>query len=42
MTTRLRDKGQITIPASIRQRLRLSKDDFLSVAKVGNAILLSP
>ena len=42
MTTRLRDKGQITIPASIRQRLRLSKDDLLSVAKVGNAILLSP
>ena len=42
MTTRLRDKGQITIPAGIRQSLGLSKDDSLSVAKVGNAILLSP
>lgn len=42
MTTRLRDKGQITLPADIRQSLKLSKDDVLSVAKVGNAILLSP
>ena len=42
MITRMRDKGQITIPASIRDSLKLSKDSVLSVAKVGDAILLAP
>ena len=42
MVTRLRDKGQVTIPAGIRQSLRISKDSVLSVAKVGDAILLFP
>ncbi|MFT5207096.1 MAG: bifunctional DNA-binding transcriptional regulator [Candidatus Omnitrophota bacterium] len=42
MITRLRAKGQITIPANIRTSLKLRVDSVLSVAKVGNAILLSP
>jgi len=42
MTTRLRDKGQVTIPSDIREQLKLSKDALLSVARVGNAILIAP
>ncbi len=42
MVTQIREKGQITIPADIRESLRLSKDSLLSIAKVGNAILLVP
>lgn len=42
MVTRLRGKGQITIPARMRMSLRLSENDLLSVAKVGGAILLTP
>lgn len=42
MMTRLRDKGQITIPLSLRQAFGLSKDSVVSIAKVGDAILLTP
>lgn len=42
MTTRLRGKGQITIPSRVRTALKLSENDVLSIAKVGEAILLSP
>ncbi len=42
MVTRMREKGQVTIPADIRESLRLSKDSLLSVARVGNGILLTP
>ena len=42
MIARMREKGQITIPNRIRDQLKLSKDALLSVAKVGNAILLAP
>jgi AbrB family looped-hinge helix DNA binding protein len=42
MVTRMREKGQVTIPADIRESLRLSKDSILSVAKVGDGILLTP
>lgn len=42
MVTRVRDKGQVTIPSSIRGALKLSKDAVLSVSKVGDAILLMP
>jgi AbrB family looped-hinge helix DNA binding protein len=42
MVTRLRDKGQITIPATLREGLKLSKNSILSVVKVGNAILIVP
>ncbi len=41
MVTRMREKGQITIPANIRESLHLSKDSILSVARVGNGILLT-
>ena len=42
MVTRMREKGQVTIPAGIRESLHLSKDSVLSVVKVGDAILLTP
>lgn len=42
MVTRMREKGQVTIPSDIRQLLHLAKDSILSVAKVGNGILLTP
>jgi len=42
MITHVRDKGQITIPSSIRTSLNLSKNSILSIAKVGDAILLTP
>lgn len=42
MVTRVREKGQITLPAYIRNALQLTKDSTLTVAKVGEAILLTP
>lgn len=42
MVTRIRDKGQVTIPADIRASLHLAKDSMLSVIKVGDGILLTP
>ncbi len=42
MVTRMREKGQITIPAHIRESLHLSKDSVLSVVRVGDGILLTP
>ena len=42
MVTRVREKGQVTIPSEIRESLHLSKDSILSVVKVGNGILLIP
>jgi AbrB family looped-hinge helix DNA binding protein len=42
MVTRMREKGQITIPANIRQSLHLSRDAVMSVTRVGDGILLSP
>lgn len=42
MVTRMREKGQVTIPADIRESLHLSKDSVLSVTKVGDGILLTP
>ena len=42
LMSRMREKGQVTIPADIRESLRLSKDSILSVAKVGDGILLIP
>ena len=42
MVTRMREKGQVTIPMSIRQALHLSKDSILSVTKVGDGILITP
>jgi len=42
MVTRVREKGQVTIPSNIRESLHLSKDSVLSVTRVGDAILLIP
>lgn len=42
MVTKMREKGQVTIPVGIRESLHLSKDSILSVAKIGNGILLTP
>lgn len=42
MVTRMREKGQVTIPMDIRESLHLSKDSLLSVVKVGDGILLTP
>ena len=38
----MREKGQVRIPADIRESLHLSKDSLLSVSKVGDGILLTP
>jgi AbrB family looped-hinge helix DNA binding protein len=38
----MREKGQVTIPAGIRESLHLSKNSMLSVTKVGDGILLTP
>ncbi len=42
MVTRMREKGQITIPAGLRGSLHLRKDSILFMAKVGDGILLTP
>lgn len=42
MITKVRDKGQVTIPAKIRESLHLAKDSVLSVTRVGNGVLLFP
>ncbi len=42
MVTRMREKGQVTIPADIRESLHLSKDSILSVTRIGDGILLTP
>ena len=42
MVTRMRGKGQVTIPANIREALHLSENSILSVTKVGDGILILP
>ncbi len=42
MVTRVREKGQVTIPSNIRESLHLSKDSVLSVIRIGDGILLIP
>jgi AbrB family looped-hinge helix DNA binding protein len=42
MVTRIREKGQVTIPVDIRQALHLGRDSVLSVVKVGDGVLLTP
>ncbi|MBI2265445.1 MAG: AbrB/MazE/SpoVT family DNA-binding domain-containing protein [Armatimonadetes bacterium] len=36
------ERGVVTIPASIRKKLKLSPGTLLSVYPVGNAVVLSP
>ncbi len=38
---KLREKGQITIPATIRESLHLNTDSVLSINKVGEAIIIT-
>ena len=42
MLTRVREKGQITIPVGIRESLHLAKDSIVYITKVGDGILLTP
>lgn len=39
---KLRGRGQLTIPDSIRKELELEEDMPLSLVKVGDALLLTP
>lgn len=41
MITRLREKGQVTIPSKIRSSLGLTKNSLLFIAKAGEAIILT-
>ncbi len=42
MLTRMKENGQVMIPSEIRKSLRLSKDLVLSIARIGEGILLIP
>jgi len=42
MKTRLSTKGQVVIPAGVRERLSLSKDAELQVKVEGDRIILTP
>ena len=39
---RVKRKGQVTIPAEIRARLRISEGDILEAGERGGAIVLTP
>ena len=39
---KVRGKGQLTIPASIRKELNLKEETPLTLVKVGNVILMTP
>jgi bifunctional DNA-binding transcriptional regulator/antitoxin component of YhaV-PrlF toxin-antitoxin module len=39
---RVRDKGQVTLPSSLRQELGWKADLTVSAVKVGDSILLAP
>jgi bifunctional DNA-binding transcriptional regulator/antitoxin component of YhaV-PrlF toxin-antitoxin module len=41
-TVKVRGRGQLTIPASLRKDLDLDDDAELTVAKVGDVLLLTP
>lgn len=41
-SVKVRGRGQVTIPASIRKELDLGDDDTLSVVKVGDVLVLTP
>ena len=38
----LRERGQLTLPKSLRDALHLEPGEMLRAAKVGNAIVLTP
>jgi AbrB family looped-hinge helix DNA binding protein len=39
---RLRDRGQITVPQVVRDRLKVIEGDMLTLLQVGDLILLTP
>ena len=39
---RLRDRGQITVPQTVRDRLKVIEGDMLTLLQVGDLILLTP
>jgi len=41
-TVKVRGRGQLTIPASLRKDLKLDDDAELTVVKVGDVLLLTP
>jgi bifunctional DNA-binding transcriptional regulator/antitoxin component of YhaV-PrlF toxin-antitoxin module len=41
-TVKVRGRGQLTIPASLRKDLNLDDDADLTVVKVGDVLLLTP
>jgi len=41
-TVKVRGRGQLTIPASLRKDLNLDDDATLTVVKVGDVLLLTP
>ena len=41
-SVKVRGRGQVTIPASIRKELDLGDDATLSVVKVGDVLVLTP
>ena len=41
-SVKVRGRGQVTIPASIRKELDLGDDATLSVVKVGDVLMLTP
>ncbi|TLY23561.1 MAG: AbrB/MazE/SpoVT family DNA-binding domain-containing protein [Nitrospirae bacterium] len=41
-SVKVRERGQVTIPASIRKELGLGEEATLSVVKVGDVLMLTP
>ncbi|OGW68909.1 MAG: hypothetical protein A3A88_01560 [Nitrospirae bacterium RIFCSPLOWO2_01_FULL_62_17] len=41
-TVKVRGRGQLTIPASLRKDLNLDDDAALTIVKVGDVLLLTP
>ncbi len=39
---RLRDRGQLTLPKSIRQELDIAQGDMLNLVQIGDVFVLSP
>ena len=39
---RLRDRGQITVPQAVRERLAVADGDILTLLQVGDVVLLTP
>lgn len=39
---RLRERGQLTLPKTVRQNLSVDQGDMLNLVQIGEAFLLSP